>query len=100
MPPKPATEWKRGCQLAWFLFSSNCRKIFSLHEAKYLRRERWKTKGLEGPARSEGLGLGLAISKAIMELHGGKISAASKGKGTGATFRIEIKSVQDYFRMR
>ena len=40
-------------------------------------------------------GLGLAISKAIMELHGGKISAASKGKGTGATFRIEIKSVQD-----
>ncbi|PYK77682.1 MAG: hypothetical protein DME38_13085 [Verrucomicrobia bacterium] len=70
-------------------------KNISLHEAKYLRRERWKTKGLEGPARSEGLGLGLAISKAIMELHGGKISAASKGKGTGATFRIEIKSVQD-----
>ena len=45
--------------------------------------------------RSEGLGLGLAISKAIMELHGGRISAASKGKGTGATFRIEIKTVQD-----
>jgi signal transduction histidine kinase len=49
----------------------------------------------QGPARSEGLGLGLAISKAIMELHGGRISAASKGKGTGATFRIEIKTVQD-----
>jgi signal transduction histidine kinase len=49
----------------------------------------------QGPARSEGLGLGLAISKAIMELHGGKISVASKGKGTGATFRIEIKTVQD-----
>jgi signal transduction histidine kinase len=30
-----------------------------------------------------------------MELHGGKISAASTGKGTGATFRIEIKTVQD-----
>jgi len=30
-----------------------------------------------------------------MELHGGKISAASKGKATGATFRIEIKTVQD-----
>jgi signal transduction histidine kinase len=49
----------------------------------------------QGPPRSEGLGLGLAISKAIMELHGGKISAASTGKGQGATFRIEIKTVQD-----
>ena len=49
----------------------------------------------QGPARSDGLGLGLAISKAIMELHGGGISAASKGKGKGATFRIEIKTAQD-----
>jgi signal transduction histidine kinase len=49
----------------------------------------------QGPRPMEGLGLGLAISKAIVELHGGRISAASKGKGTGATFRIEIKTVQD-----
>jgi signal transduction histidine kinase len=49
----------------------------------------------QGPPNSDGLGLGLAISKAIMELHGGGISAASKGKGSGATFRIEIKTVQD-----
>ena len=49
----------------------------------------------QGASRSDGLGLGLAISKAIMELHGGGISAASKGKGKGATFRIEIKTVQD-----
>jgi signal transduction histidine kinase len=49
----------------------------------------------QGPAHSEGLGLGLAISKAIMELHGGRISAASKGKGTGTTFRIELKSAPD-----
>ena len=49
----------------------------------------------QGPPRSEGLGLGLAISKAIVELHGGKISATSKGKGKGATFRIEIKIAQD-----
>jgi len=49
----------------------------------------------QGPSPSEGLGLGLAISKAIMELHGGRISATSKGKGKGATFRIEIKTVQD-----
>ena len=42
-----------------------------------------------------GLGLGLAISKAIIESHGGKIYASSKGKGTGATFTIELKTAQD-----
>jgi signal transduction histidine kinase len=41
-----------------------------------------------------GLGLGLAISKAIIESHGGKIYASSKGKGTGATFTIELKTAQ------
>jgi two-component system, chemotaxis family, CheB/CheR fusion protein len=38
----------------------------------------------------EGLGLGLAISKAIIEMHGGTISARSKGLGKGATFVIEL----------
>lgn len=38
----------------------------------------------------EGLGLGLAISKAIIELHGGTISARSKGAGKGATFTISL----------
>jgi len=42
-----------------------------------------------------GLGLGLAISKAIIESHGGKIYASSKGSGTGATFTIELKTAQD-----
>jgi two-component system cell cycle sensor histidine kinase/response regulator CckA len=40
--------------------------------------------------RREGLGLGLAISKAIIEMHGGKISAHSEGLGKGATFAIEM----------
>ena len=37
-----------------------------------------------------GLGLGLAISRAICQLHGGAISATSEGKGKGATFSIRL----------
>ncbi len=43
--------------------------------------------------RREGLGLGLAISKAIVEMHGGKISARSEGLGHGATFIVEMPIV-------
>jgi signal transduction histidine kinase len=38
----------------------------------------------------EGLGLGLAISKAIVEMHRGSISAQSAGMGKGATFVVEL----------
>ena len=37
-----------------------------------------------------GLGLGLAISKALVELHGGTISAHSEGRDLGATFCIRL----------
>ncbi len=37
-----------------------------------------------------GLGLGLSISKAIAELHGGRITAVSQGYGQGATFRVHL----------
>lgn len=37
-----------------------------------------------------GLGLGLAISKALVELHHGTIRAESAGAGQGATFVIEL----------
>ena len=44
-------------------------------------------------AQREGLGLGLAISKAITEMHGGSIEARSSGPGKGATFAIELATV-------
>ena len=37
-----------------------------------------------------GLGLGLAICKQLVELHGGSIQAASEGEGLGATFSVEL----------
>ncbi|GET39799.1 PAS domain S-box protein [Microseira wollei] len=40
-----------------------------------------------------GLGLGLAIARQIVEMHGGRISADSPGVGFGATFTVKLPTV-------
>lgn len=42
--------------------------------------------------KQQGLGLGLAITKRIIELHGGTIEATSQGLGRGSTFTIKLPS--------
>ena len=40
-----------------------------------------------------GLGLGLAISKAMVDVHGGTLTASSDGLGRGATFQLTLPTV-------
>jgi PAS domain S-box-containing protein len=44
-----------------------------------------------------GLGLGLAVSRAIVDLHGGRLVATSDGRGQGAAFtvRLPLGSIQE-----
>jgi signal transduction histidine kinase len=44
--------------------------------------------------RFGGLGLGLAISKTLIDAHGGRIHVQSSGKDQGATFSVELNTVE------
>ncbi len=50
-----------------------------------------KQRGSDG-----GLGLGLAIAKALVELHRGTIAVASDGSGQGATFSVELPVLDEH----
>jgi PAS domain S-box-containing protein len=52
-----------------------------------------------GSHRFGGLGLGLAISRMLVEMHSGKITAFSEGRNAGATFRVQIPLQADAGRI-
>ncbi|HMA07768.1 MAG TPA: ATP-binding protein, partial [Ramlibacter sp.] len=45
--------------------------------------------------RQGGLGLGLAIVRQLVRLHGGEVSAASPGERGGATFTLRLPLGRD-----
>jgi len=45
-----------------------------------------------------GLGLGLAIVRHLVELHGGSVSVDSPGEGKGATFKVKLPLIDTYLQ--
>ena len=52
--------------------------------------DRFKQGDLETSRRYGGLGLGLALVKHLVELHGGSVDVESAGEGHGATFTVNL----------
>ncbi len=52
--------------------------------------ERFQQADSSSTRTHKGLGLGLAIVRHLVELHGGNVRAASAGVGQGATFRVQL----------
>ena len=52
--------------------------------------ERFRQHDASSARRHGGLGLGLALVRELVQLHGGRVSADSAGEGRGATFTVEL----------
>ena len=55
--------------------------------------ERFRQADNTSTRKQKGLGLGLAIARHIVEMHGGSIEAASSGEGEGSTFTVTLPLV-------
>lgn len=58
--------------------------------------DRFRQQDGSSSRKFNGLGLGLSIAKQIVELHGGRIQAASEGEGRGATFSVQLPVAVTY----
>ena len=52
--------------------------------------ERFRQADTTSTRKQKGLGLGLAIARQIVQLHGGTIEASSAGEGLGSTFTVKL----------
>jgi signal transduction histidine kinase len=57
--------------------------------------ERFKQADSSTTREHSGVGLGLAIARHLVELHGGTIQALSPGSGRGATFIVELPAMPE-----
>ena len=55
--------------------------------------ERFRQGDIGTNRQSSGLGLGLAIVRHLVELHGGTVRAESKGEGEGASFTVSLPTL-------
>jgi PAS domain S-box-containing protein len=52
--------------------------------------DRYQQAGTSGGRRASGLGLGLSLTRQLVEMHGGSVAAESEGEGKGATFTVKL----------